>query len=94
MRRNQRRLRRGAARLLTATLANINPAVDAVEGDYTPRTPKNAEFVQAVAEKNVTLTLQKVRERSVILREMIDTKEIGLVGAMYDIGSGRVGFYD
>ena len=80
--------------LLTTTLASINPAVKAVQGDYTPRSSKNAEFVQAVAEMNVRLTMQKLRNRSVVLREMIDKGEIGLVGAMYDVNNGKVIFYD
>ncbi len=80
--------------LLTATLANINPAVKAVQGDYTPRNSQNPEFVQAVAEMNVQLTLQKLRDRSVVLREMIDQGEVGLVGAMYDVSSGKVTFYE
>ncbi len=80
--------------LLTATLANINPAVKAVQEDYTPRSSKNAEFVQAVAEMNVQLTMQTLRDRSVVLREMIDKGEIGLVGAMYDVSSGKVKFYE
>ena len=80
--------------LLTATLANINPAVKAVKGDYTPRSSQNAEFVQAVTEMNVLHTMQTLRDRSVVLREMIDKGEIGLVGAMYDVSSGRVIFYE
>jgi len=80
--------------LLTATLANINPAVKAVKGDYTPRSSQNAEFVQAVTDMNVLITMQKLRDRSVVLREMIDKGEIGLVGAMYDVSSGNVIFYD
>ena len=80
--------------LLTATLANINPAVKAVQGNYTPRNSQNAEFVQAVTEMNVLHTMQTLRDRSVVLREMIDKGEIGLVGAMYDVSSGRVIFYE
>jgi len=78
--------------LLTATLANVNPAVAAVQGDYTPRSSKNAEFVQAVAEMNVKLTMQKLRDRSVVLREMLDKGEIRMVGAMYDVSTGKVTF--
>jgi carbonic anhydrase len=80
--------------LLTATLANINPAVDAVQGDYKPRTSKNEKFVQAVTEKNVKLTMEKLLTRSIVLREMIDKGEIGLVGAMYDVSTGKVTFFD
>lgn len=79
--------------LLTATLANINPAVKAVQGDYTPRNSSNAEFVQSVAEMNVQLTMKKLLDRSVVLREMVDKGELGLVGAMYDITTGKVMFY-
>ena len=79
--------------LLTATLANINPAVKAVKGEYTPRNSTNADFVQAVADVNVNLTMQKLRTRSVVLRDMIDKGEIGLVGAMYDVSTGKVTFY-
>ena len=79
--------------LLTAALANINPAVEAVKGDYTPRSSKNTNFVNAVAEMNVQLTIKKLRDRSVVLRKMLDNGEIGLIGAMYDISSGKVTFY-
>jgi len=78
--------------LLTTTLANINPAVKAVQGDYKPRSSQNAKFVQAVTEMNVQLTMQTLRDRSVVLREMIDNGEIGLVGAMYDVSTGKVTF--
>ncbi len=79
--------------LLTATLANINPAVTAVQGNYIPKSSKNTEFVQAVSEMNVKLTMQKLRDRSVVLREMLDKGEIGMVGAMYDLSTGKVTFY-
>ena len=79
--------------LLTATLANINPAVAAVQGDYNPRNSENDKFVQAVAEKNVELTMQKLRTRSVVLRGLIDKGEVGLVGAMYNVRTGKVIFH-
>ena len=80
--------------LLTSTLANINPAVKAVTGNFTPRNSQNADFVQAVTEMNVQLTMKKLRDRSVVLREMIDSGQISLVGAMYDVASGKVKFYE
>ncbi|MDH3971412.1 MAG: carbonic anhydrase family protein [Gammaproteobacteria bacterium] len=79
--------------LLTATLANINPAIEAVQGDYTPRNSANAGFVQAAAEMNVQLSMKKLLDRSVVLREMVDKGELGLVGAMYDVTTGKVKFY-
>ncbi len=77
---------------LTQTLANIKPAVAAVSGYEADRSSKNAKFVQAVAEKNVALTVARIRERSPILRDMAEKGQIGLTGAMYNVHDGRVTF--
>jgi len=77
---------------LTRTLANIKPAVAAVSGHEADRSSGNAAFVQAVADKNVVLTLERIRERSPILRGMAEKGDIGLAGAMYDVHTGRVTF--
>jgi len=42
----------------------------------------------------VRLVMKEIRERSPILREMLDKGEIGLVGGMYDLSNGKVQFYD
>ena len=65
-----------------------------MRGDYSPRSSKNDKFIQAVTEMNVKLTMQKLRDRSVLLREMIDKGEIGLVGAMYAVSLAKVTFYE
>jgi carbonic anhydrase len=77
---------------LTQTLANIKPAVAAVEGFEDDRSSGNAEFVQAVADKNVELTVERIRARSPALRELEEDGEIIIAGAMYDVHSGRVTF--
>ena len=75
---------------LTGLLAKIKPAADQVPESIQPRTSKNDEFVQKVAEANVRLVMQQIREQSPILREMLDAGSIGLVGGMYDLGTGEV----
>ena len=65
----------------------------AVEG-YNPRNSTNPEFVQAVSEMNVHLTMKTLRDRSVVLRQMIESGEIALVGAMYDVSTGKVTFFE
>jgi carbonic anhydrase len=79
---------------LTELLAKIKPAMDAVPADVQPRTTKNDAFVDQVSEANVKLVMKEIRERSPILREMLDKGEIELVGGMYDLASGKVEFYD
>ena len=79
---------------LTGLLTKIKPAMDAVPADVQPRTTKNYAFVDQVSEANVRLVMKEIRERSPILREMLDKGEIGLVGGMYDLSTGKVQFYD
>ena len=80
---------------LTALINKIEPAVDAVTEpkDESQRNSKNLEFVDKVAEKNVLLTINNIRQRSPVLAEMEDNGEIKIVGAMYDISTGEVVFY-
>ncbi len=79
---------------LTGLLAKIQPAVAAVPNDGKDRSSKNYEFVEMVAEQNVRQNVQLIRDRSPILKEMEDKGEIKIVGAMYDVASGSVEWYD
>ena len=79
---------------LTGLLTKIKPAMDAVPAEVQPRTTKNYAFVNAVSEANVRLVMQQIRERSPILRELLDKGEIALVGGMYDLETGKVEFYE
>jgi carbonic anhydrase len=80
--------------LFTGSLANIAPAVAAVAGHYEPADSANAEFVDAVSERNVRHAIEQLRERSDVLRDLLNAGEIGLVGAMYDVINGEVTFLD
>jgi len=77
---------------LTALLAKIRPAVDATEykGE---RTAKNYAFVDAVARKNVSLTIAKIRENSSVLRDLESSGAIKIAGSMYNLATGTVEFF-
>lgn len=79
---------------LTTLLSKLQPAVDAITEprDAAQRNSANRDFVQAVATRNVELTVQALRDRSDVLREMEQAGEIRIVGAMYDIETGAVEF--
>ena len=79
---------------LTATLANIAPAVYAVEDIEGPRTSANKAFVEAVAHENVAMTVQNIVDRSPILRGLVADGRLIVVGAMHDVTTGRVAFLD
>lgn len=79
---------------LTALINKIEPAVfeTKIPKDESLRNSKNSEFVDAVALKNVEMTLENIRNQSVILKEMEEKGEISIVGAMYDLSDGKVTF--
>ena len=77
---------------LTHMLANIQPAMDAVTGDYEDKSSKNAAYVQDVADRNVALTVAKIKSDSPVLNELYKNGEIDIVGAMYDVHTGVVSF--
>ncbi len=76
---------------LTALLAKIRPAVEATQYSG-ERTSKNYKFVDAVARKNVELTIAKIREQSPVLRELETSGSIKIAGSMYNLETGVVDF--
>ncbi len=79
---------------LTALLSKIKPALDAVPNDGQDRSSKNNVFVELAAESNVRLMVQMIRDKSPVLRELEQKGEILVVGAMYDVETGKVTWYD
>jgi carbonic anhydrase len=73
---------------LTALLAKIQSAVR----DSGPGTSKDPAYVTKVTEKNVRDSIDEIKARSSILRELIDSGQVGIQGAMYDVATGRVNF--
>jgi carbonic anhydrase len=76
---------------LTALLARIRPAVEATQyvGE---RSAKNYAFVDAVARKNVLLTIANIREKSPVLQDLESSGSIKIAGAMYNLETGTVEF--
>ncbi|GAA4935720.1 carbonic anhydrase family protein [Algibacter agarivorans] len=81
---------------LTKLIEKITPAVNAVSEpkDETLRNSKNLDFVDTVSKKNVELTIDRIYKESPILSEMEKGGEIKIIGAMYDINTGAVDFYE
>ncbi|EMY82496.1 carbonic anhydrase [Psychroflexus gondwanensis] len=74
---------------ITHLLSNIKPAVEAVKTEG-KRDSTNKKFVHDVVEKNVRLTIDRVREKSPILKDMEDKGDIKIVGGVYSLQSGKV----
>ena len=81
---------------LTALINKLEPAVEAVDApaEADLRNSLNSDFVNAVAAKNVLMTIDNIRSQSPILKEMEADGAIKIVGGMYDIATGNVNFYE
>ena len=77
---------------LTGLLDRIKPAVDLIGRSWMDgeKNSKNSKFVDAVGEANVRLTMEKIRNDSPIMNELIDSGKLLLVGGVYDLESGQV----
>jgi carbonic anhydrase len=79
---------------LTELLSKIQPAVYQEKATSENRNSSNSTFVENVSEINVKRNVKNIIERSFVLEQMIDNGQIGIVGAMHNIETGEVSFYD
>lgn len=80
---------------LTDLLAEIKPAVDAVEGfEDEQKNSKNKEFVAAVVEENVRQTVADLRTGSEVLANLEKEGKIKIVGGLYSLHTGEVTILD
>lgn len=79
---------------LTGLLAKIKPAIDAsVEGDEEIAST-NESLLDRVTAENVRLNVKKVVEQSSVMAEAIERGDLKVVGAIYNLETGRVTWLD
>jgi carbonic anhydrase len=81
---------------LTELLAKLQPAVYQERTVLAPehRVGKNPDFVERVARINVKRSVKAVIGRSFILEHLVIDQKVGVVGAMHDLATGVVDFYE
>lgn len=79
---------------LSTLLNKIQPSVYYEKTITENRNSSNPEFVEKVAAIQVKKSVETIIERSIILREMIENKEVGLVGALYNVETGEANFLE
>lgn len=76
---------------ITALLSNIKPAVkEAAIGFEEGVDSSNKDFVAKTVEQNVLLTMDRIREKSPILKDLEDKGDIKIVGGVYSLQNGKV----
>lgn len=79
---------------LTGLLKKIYPQVEAASAYYEDKTSANDGLVFDVTKRNVFASKEEILSKSSIIRELVETGEVLMVGAMLDITSGKVTFYE
>lgn len=74
---------------LTGLVNKLQPAVEAIKNKSGR---SDALDIDQIAVMNVRLTIEDIKQKSPILRDMFEKKEIGISGALYDVKTGKVDF--
>ncbi len=77
---------------ITTLLNKIKPAVMKSQNYAGEKTSKNEEFTDLVGRNNVLYSIEQIKSKSPILKDMIDKGEIKIVGAYYNMKTGEVTF--
>lgn len=78
---------------LTVLLNKIQPAVYAEDTITENRDASNPVFVEKVTTLNIKRTVHAIMERSPILKDLILSGTVGIVGGNHNIATGEVSFY-
>ena len=78
---------------ITEIIKLLQPAVSEETTTLDPeRNSKNSQFVANVCFLNVKKQIQNIINQSDILRDLLDKKQICIIGAVYNFASGQVEF--
>lgn len=79
---------------LTGLLDKIETAVDVIGDDWKSgeKNSKNHDFVEAVGAENVRLQMRLITEKSPVIKNLVDKGKVIIVGAVYDLETGKVAF--
>lgn len=78
---------------LTATLANIRPAIIKILPVDGPQSSKNKKLVQAVADQNARDAVALLTARSEVLRDLVAQGKLKIIAAMHDLTTGRITWF-
>lgn len=79
---------------LDGLLDHIRPAVEAETETVENRNSTNESFVENVSRLNVEHNINFILQRSSIIRNLVNSGEVGICGSIYDIVTGKAEFID
>ncbi len=79
---------------ISGVLEKIQPAINAENKIQSERNGKNIPFTNNVSMLNVKNSMKMITKESEVLKHMLEKGDIGLVGAVYDVGTGKLTFLE
>jgi carbonic anhydrase len=79
---------------ITQLIELIKPAVIMEKTESQTRNSGNADFVMKVCELNIRHQMHQIVYESEIIQKQLEARAIGIVGASYDLSTGKVKFYE
>lgn len=79
---------------LTSLLDKIQPSVQKIKSMTPKFDPNSYAHIDLVSEENVRQTVARIRQGSEVIRKLEADGKIQIIGAMYDISTGKVTFMD
>lgn len=79
---------------LTGLLNKIRPAINQETETKTERNGNNKTFLRNVTVNNIFITVENIKKESIVLNEMEKAGEIKIIGALYNVETGEVVFYE
>lgn len=79
---------------LTTLLQKIQPAVQQATQEAGAKDCDNGNFINQIAKDNVLLVIKQIQQNSPLIQKLLNEGKIGLIGAIQDIATGKVTFFD
>lgn len=79
---------------LTDVLDKIKPSVQTGMHDLGSKNCTDSKLVDAIAKANALNVVKEIQERSPIIKELVSTKQVGIVAGLHDIKTGQVYFFE
>ncbi|MCL9684655.1 carbonic anhydrase family protein [Legionella maioricensis] len=79
---------------LTDVLNKIQPVIQTTMKDEGSKNCEDPKLVNAIAKANALNVVREIQTRSPILKEMLQSKQVGIVAGLHDIKTGQVTFFE
>ncbi len=79
---------------ITELLTHIQPAIDHHQDFPGEKTIENPDFLEIITKENATMTVDDIRNQSPILKELETQGLLNIVGAYFDLDTGKVTILD